>query len=276
MNKPTIQPVLRYPGSKWQLATKIVSYLPKHSLYLEPYCGSADVFLNKAPSDHEIINDINGNIVNLFRMVRTRSDELLTLLELTPWARDEYDASYEPCEDELETARRFLVRCWQAHGTRLNAKTGWRHRGPSSGGATTSLWKQLPDRLRATLVRLRDAEIENKPALEIIQSYPLSCMYVDPPYPLETRTGPLYQNEMVTQDHVDLLTLLNKHRGPVLLSSYANPLYDEMLAGWQRVTMKALAENGLVRTEVLWLNSKAATQQLSFDQMTDMEVGGVA
>lgn len=264
----TLKPILRYPGAKWLLANWIIEQLPPHSLYLEPYCGSSAIFLNKEPCEHEIINDLNGDIVNLFRVLRSHADELIWQINLTPWSREEYYASYEPCENAVERARRFLVRCWQAHGTRLNARTGWRHRGPSSGGATASLWQQLPERLMAIVNRLKDAEIENKPALNIIAEYPDALLYVDPPYELSTRQGKLYSHEMTTADHRALLTALLQHRGPVVLSGYAHPLYDEILAGWQRMTTPALAEHGKQAQEVLWLNEKASgARQLSiFEQ----------
>jgi len=261
--KKPIKPYIKWPGAKWSRAAWIVSHLPSHDLYVEPYCGSAAIFLNKEPVEHEVLNDINSSVYNLFGVLRTRGDELIDLLRLTPWSREEYNASYMPCDDELEAARRFLVRCWQAHGTRLNGKTGWRHRGPSSGGSTTSLWKQMPERLQVTIARLQDAEIEKKPAIDIIREYPQACLYVDPPYELSTRHGALYEHEMDTAGHVELLTVLNQHRGPVILSGYAHPLYDEMLTGWQCVTMPSLAEKGKVRTECLWLNAKAQRRQLS-------------
>lgn len=261
-----MKPYIRWPGAKWLLANWIAEQLPVHTQYLEPYCGSAAVFFHKEPAEHEMLNDLNGDIVNLFRVVRSNSLDLIEQINLTPWSREEYNASYETAESEIEQARRFLVRCWQAHGTRLNGKTGWRHRGPSSGGATTSLWKQLPDRLTATIDRLKDAEIECMPALDIIAAYPDALLYVDPPYELSTRQGKMYSHELTTKDHEDLLFALLRHRGPVVLSGYAHPLYDEALTNWQRLTMPALAEHGKQQTEVLWLNPQACTnKQLTFD-----------
>jgi DNA adenine methylase len=261
-----MKPYIRYPGAKWLLADWIASQLPEHKQYLEPFCGSAAIFLNKEPADHEIINDLNGDIVNLFRVLRSNSLELIEQINLTPWSREEYNNSYQPADSEIERARRFLVRCWQAHGTRLNGKTGWRHRGPSSGGATASLWRQLPDRLAATIDRLKNAEIECMPALEIIKAYPDFLLYVDPPYELSTRQGKMYSYELTTKDHETLLAVLLQHRGPVVLSGYAHELYDSTLAGWHRVTMPALAEHGKQAQEVLWLNPQACkSRQLSFD-----------
>lgn len=261
-----VRPILRYPGGKWLLADWIVSQFPEHTGYLEPYCGSAAVFFHKEPAEHEIINDLNGDLVNLFRVLRSHSLELIDQIHLTPWSREEYDASYAPCEDPIERARRFLVRCWQAHGTRLNGKSGWRHRGPSSGGKTASLWKQLPDRLMAVIDRLKDAEIECLPALDIIKAYPDFLLYVDPPYELSTRNGAMYSHEMTLKDHRELLETLLQHRGPVVLSGYAHELYDTMLERWTRLTMPALAEHGKRAEEVLWLNPQATRErQLTFD-----------
>lgn len=258
-----LKPFIRWPGAKWSRAAWIIEHFPAHTQYLEPYCGSAAVFLNKPAVDHEILNDLDGNIVNLYRVLRTQSEDLIDLLRLTPWSRKEYAASYDRCDEPIEAARRFLVRCWQAHGTRLNGKTGWRHRGPSASGGTTTLWKQLPERLQAMIARLQDAEIENRPALDLISEYPEALLYVDPPYELSTRSGALYAYEMDSSQHTQLLEALDLHRGPVVLSGYACDLYDERLKHWQRVSMPALAETGKVRTEVLWLNERAKHRQLS-------------
>ena len=113
-----IQPVLKYPGAKWSIVKWILGFMPEHEVYLEPFFGSGAVFFNKRPARIETINDIGSDVVNLFRVIRTKTDELAALIEMTPWARDEYLESYYKTGDELEDARRFLVRCWQAYGTR--------------------------------------------------------------------------------------------------------------------------------------------------------------
>lgn len=256
----TIKPILKYPGSKHTLAPWIVSHFPAHITYVEPYMGSCAVFLNKPASEHEVLNDLSSHVVNLFRMLRERGPELADLVAFTPWAREEYAASYELSGDALEDARRFLVRCWQAHGTRLSSKSGWRNRGPAAGGKTASLWNKLPDRILSIVDRLKDAEIECLPALDIIARYnaPDVLLYLDPPYHLDTRHGALYAHEMSEHDHVTMLEAIAHHTGMIVLSGYAHPLYEASLASWQRVTAPALAEHGKVQTEVLWLNPKAA------------------
>lgn len=125
-----IKPPLKYPGAKWSRAQWIIGQLPTFRTYVEPYFGSGAIFFSlDAVPEYAVLNDKSKSVVNLFEMIRTRGPELCAQIELTPWARDEYDASFEQTGEPLEDARRFLVRCWQAHGTRLNGKTGWRNRG---------------------------------------------------------------------------------------------------------------------------------------------------
>jgi len=261
-----VRPILRYPGAKWRLADWIDSYIPPHDVYLEPFFGSGAVFFNKLPSQLETINDINGDVVNLFRILRDSPDELARLIELTPWAREEYLASYEPTDNELERARRFMVRCWQARATRIGFATGWRH--DVKGRLNTSCprtWNELPTVIQAVAGRLKLAQIEQQPAIELIQryAYPGVLIYADPPYPVSTRQRNIYAEEMTDADHVELLNVLKAHPGPVLLSSYENELYNEYLSGWRKTVKQSQAEAGKIATEVLWLNEHALPRQMT-------------
>ena len=255
-----MKPVLRYPGAKWNLAQWIISFFPAHTTYLEPFFGSGAVFFNKLPSKVETINDIDGNVVNLFKVIRDRTEEFMRLVEFTPWARDEYYASYEKTGDELEDARRFLVRCWQAFGANIHRTSGWRN--DTSGRCNMpSQWTNLPGRILNLTARLKDAQIENAEAVGLIKkyNYPDTLIYADPPYPLALRTK-MYAHEMTDADHIELLDALDAHPGPVLLSGYACEMYDNRLKHWRRETKKAQAEKGQVRTEILWINPVAARQ----------------
>ncbi len=256
-------PVLKYRGSKWRLASWIISRFPApdtYSTYVEPFFGSGAVFFSKPASAHEILNDISGDVVNLFRVLREHGRALSALIQMTPWARAEYDASYTPicssCDERLEAARRFLVRCWQAQHLDFTRHTAWRCRGPAAHSSTTSLWSKLPERLLAAVTRLKQAEIECRPALELIacQARPDVLLYVDPPYVLATRgRRRLYAREMSDAEHAALLEALDAHPGPVVLSGYPNALYARRLAHWQRLETTATAEGGGHRTEVLWV-----------------------
>jgi DNA adenine methylase len=264
MESEMIAPVLKYPGAKWKIADWITSNLPHSTHYLEPYFGSGAIYFNLPwQPAHVLLNDISGDIANLFRVIRDRGPELAALIEMTPYARDEFTSSYEErTGDELEDAGRFLVRCWMAIGGKSYCWTGWRRQGFHQS-ATVSVWNKLPARLLAVVDRLKCAEIENRPAIELIRQYasPKVLIYADPPYPRNSRVGGrLYGYEMTDADHEELLDVLIAHPGPVALSSYPNALYDERLVGWVKMSRNALATSSKRRTEVLWLNERATMQ----------------
>ena len=258
-----MKPVLRYPGAKWTLSKWICESLPPHNVYVEPFFGSGAVFFRKEPSYTETLNDIDGNVVNLFKMIRERTQELCEHISLTPWARDEYLASYTPADkaDELERARVFLVRCWQAFGTRTGLKSGWRNRTTGKSPNEPDTWRQLPERVAVAAARLLDAQIENMDAINLIERYnaPNCLIYADPPYMTETRSKGIYAFECDDDYHTRLLDILDAHRGSVVISGYDHVLYNERLTGWQRIEKEAIAEKGARRKEVLWIKAAEGT-----------------
>jgi DNA adenine methylase len=252
-----IKPILRYPGAKWVLSKWICSNLPPHDVYLEPFAGSAAVFFCKEPVHTETLNDMDGNVINLFKVMRERPQELCRAIELTPWARDEYLRSYSAAEAqcELERARLFLVRCWQAFGTRTGIRSGWRNRTTGRSPGEPDTWKLLPERVRLAAERLRQAQIENMDAIELIKRYnaPNCLIYADPPYMPDTRGNGIYAYEFNADEHSRLLDALDAHSGSVVLSGYDHALYSERLAHWRRVEKETRAEKGMQRREVLWI-----------------------
>lgn len=264
-------PVLKYPGSKWSIASWIVNNMPSHRVYLEPFFGSGAVLLNKPRSVIETVNDIDGNIINLFRVIREQPEELARQIEWTPWAREEYinlltsasaDCYFKRTGEPVEDARRMLIRMWMGYGSKTSDRTGWRHNVQSKVGTCCSIvWTGMSERIMAAAERLKGVQIECQPAVELIERYKYQevLIYADPPYLLETRREKRqYKHEMADADHIDLLEALDKHPGPVVLSGYTCQLYDERLKRWTRRTVKAMAEGGRERREVLWLNHVAA------------------
>lgn len=248
---------LRYPGSKWSIAERIVSYFGDHYHYVEPYFGSGAVFFTKTPSPHEFLNDSNSAVVNLFRVLRDRTEELCWALEATPWARDEYDISDKITGDALEDARRFVIRIWQAHASDLAKKTGWKNRGAKQRARGMSLrWQRVPTELAELAIRLKDAEIENRPALDVMRRFSSAdCLiYADPPYLPSTRTQKMYGEEMTEADHLELLETLREHDGPAVLSGYDNKIYNSLLSDWEHISLKPpKVEKAAHRVEKLWV-----------------------
>lgn len=236
--------------------------MPEHETYLEPFFGSGAVLFSKEPSRLETVNDIDGEIVNLFRVIRERPDELAHAIRWTPHSREEYYLSYEDSEDELERARRLIVRLWQGRGGKTSHRTGWRSMIEANGPLPGKEWLRFPEKVAVVAERLKGIQIENRPALELLQRYrrPNVLIYGDPPYVLATRTTSSYRYEMTEGDHAELLDALDMHPGPVLLSGYAHPLYDERLKHWTRDTKKAKAEAGASREKVLWINPIAVSK----------------
>ncbi|MFD1548164.1 DNA adenine methylase [Levilactobacillus fuyuanensis] len=251
--------ILNYPGSKWAMADFIISLMPPHTTYVEPYFGSGAVFFNKTKSKVETINDLDSRVVNFFKVCRDRPEELARAIELTPLSREEHELAYEPSDDPIEDARRFMVRSWQAIGGKTSDHTGWRSNIDKIGGKVGE-WNQLDERILAVADRLKDAQIEHQPALQILDRYnrPGVLAYVDPPYLLSTRTKRHYAVEMTDADHEALLDTLVRFKGKVILSGYPSSMYDSYLCDWHKRYFEAHAEAGQRRQEVLWCNFEPA------------------
>ncbi len=281
---PLTGPVFRYAGAKWRLARWIISHFPQHETYAEPFLGSGCVFFQKPPSRSEYLGDADGRIVEFFRVARTQPEALAHAIDLTPYSRAEYEAamSLPLDEDEVERVRAWLVAQQMSYGGNGHArnKIGWRHNGRDSGhGGVIRQWQALPSRIHQAAARLKDAQLECRDAVELIQVLNGSevLIYADPPYLGSTRGrqgehGKLYRHEMMDEaSHARLLDALDAHPGMVVLSGYASELYDTRLRHWHRVVRTAAAEGGQPREEVLWINP-AATGRLAEEYAARQEV----
>lgn len=257
------RPVLRWHGGKWNLAPWIIGHFPVHRCYVEPFGGAASVLLRKPRSYAEVYNDLDGAAVNLFRVLRSnRASDLVDAVRLTPFAREEFRLAYEPCECPVEQARRLIVRSFMGFGSNgHNRLTGFRANSNRSGTTPARDWINYPDALAEIVERLAGVVIENRDACEVMAAHdtPQTLHYVDPPYVFETRSDGAadYAHEMSDADHERLLNFLRTLQGTVVLSGYPSVLYDEGLAGWQRIERAALADNAKPRTEVLWINRES-------------------
>jgi DNA adenine methylase len=258
-----MESILRWPGSKWRMAKFICNMMPRHDVYCEPFFGSGAVFFTKSPSGTETINDIDSNVINLFRVVRNSADELARVLEMTPYSREEYKASQLNSDDEIEQARRFLVRTWQGFGAKTANMSGWNN-DRTNQRFMPRYWAILPQRILDTVERLKMAQIEHADALDVIEMYNHrnALLYIDPPYLMETRTQLHYECEFSSRKkHIELLELCRKHKGSLIISSYENDLYNTELDGWEKRSMNVAITRG-TRTETIYLNP-ACTRKMS-------------
>lgn len=262
-----LRPVLRWHGGKWTLAPWIIEHMPKHRVYVEPFGGAASVLLRKPRAYAEVYNDLDDEVVNLFRVLRGPSaDALIQALRLTPFASTEFIDAYRYVEDEVERARRLVVRSFMGFGSNAtHRRSGFRSKSNRSGTAPARDWHNYPEHLGRIIERLRGVTILNRPAIEVMAGHdaPETLHYVDPPYVFSTRTDDAddYAHELSDDQHRELLAFLGTLRGRVILSGYASPLYDSALSAWHRVEREHLADGARKRVEVLWMNFKPPVQE---------------
>ena len=255
----------------------IIDSIP-HTAYVESFAGSAAILLNKIPSPVEVYNDVHGEVVNFFKMLRQHGPELLSALELTPYSREEFAFCCEQKEgSSIERARRFFVLARQVrNGLATKASVGrWSYTKKDarrSRALTVSQWLTAIDGLEPITNRLKNVQIENLDALDVIQRYDTeeTLHYVDPPYLMSARTGGVnYAHEFSDEEHLKLLKLLITLKGKVVLSGYINELYPSVLIGWYEYKSPPKFANSTLqngekkeRQEIIWTNFPCETGEL--------------
>lgn len=263
--------VIKYPGSKWSIAEWIISFFPQHHSYLEPFFGSGAVLFTKPRSPIETVNDLDGDVVNLFEWIRKDPEKLAKEIYWIPYSRQVYDQTILALSTETDSFKRAVIFCTKmmmGRGFRTNEiKVGWKNdvQGREAAYAAEG-WAATPERIMQAAERLRRVQIECRPALEVIKRFNFSnvLIYADPPYLLSTRHGKQYRCEMTTDDHVHLLDALKAHKGPVLLSGYDSELYRDALHGWYREEIDVRAQTATKRREILWMNFEPPHKQQMF------------
>ena len=270
--KPVRTPI-GYYGSKRRIANKVIEMLPPHNAWVEGFCGSAALTLAKAPVPIEVINDRDGEIVNLFDQLRNNAEALCRAVALTPYAREEFKISRKSSKqgiDPLERARRFLVATMMTINATIgtSSRCGFSFSQSYARGdkeARVNRWYNLPERLEKVVERLRGVRVENRDACELLEMFanrPATLMYLDPPYFTKRAHGYVIDaNDR--QFHIDLLAACQKAKCMLLISGYQNSLYDETLTaekGWTKSAIETHTRDttgkDYARIEILWMNSQ--------------------
>lgn len=283
MDKTVKRPILRYHGGKWKLAKWITSHFPDHKVYVEPYGGAGSVLLRKPRSYAEIYNDLDEEIVNLFKVVRDNGAKLKQALMFTPFARNEFELSYEPTDNDFERARRTVIRSFMGFGSSSVTKivtgkssttfrtkgentsiykpsTGFRSNSNRSGTIPAHDFKNFPDALETIIERLRGVVIENRDGCTVMNQHDSvnTLHYIDPPYVLGTRwqreKTKSYNYEMTDEEHINLCKVIRNLNGYVIISGYDNEIYNDLLNDWYQTYRKTYADGAKERVEKLWIN----------------------
>ncbi|MCP4149850.1 MAG: DNA adenine methylase [bacterium] len=264
--KPTTvvrHPPLKYFGSKWRIAPWIISHFPEHDHYIEPCGGGASVLLRKSESSLESYNDIDGDVVNLFRVIREQPEELIRLLDLTPWAEDEFKFCLQPCENRLERARRFLASNMMCiHGGNKEDMSSWRRTigYRTIGDAPKKKRNKRIISIEGVTKRLKSVQIFNRSYDYFLsEKYDREShlVYIDPPYLHETRrSSQKYAHEWDNSEHEKLFELVKDMVSMVVISGYNCSLYRDMYegGGWIRHDKDARINGGKTRVESIWIN----------------------
>lgn len=256
-------------GGKFNHLDWLLPLLPRTKHYCEPFGGSAAVLLNRDPSEVETYNDLDGEVVNFFEVLRNKKDELIYSIGMTPFAREEFQSAINSNGNghglsDLERARRFFVRARQVRtGLAQTASNGrWANcllTSRAGMAGAVSRWLGSVEGLEYIASRLLRVQIEHDEAARVIQRYdsPDTLFYCDPPYPHESRGDRnAYAYEMTDQMHVELASILKRVKGKVAMSGYRCELLDKLYKGWNRnvgKSKKALSIKS-ERTEILWTN----------------------
>lgn len=273
------KPLMRYHGSKWKIAPWVISHFPEHNTYVEPFGGSASVLLRKPISNNEVYNDINNEVVALFRVLRDSkaAAELEKMVALTPYSRVEFEMAQLPADSDIEIARRLLVRANMAFGSggATYQVGGFRTYTNRPGKSLAAHWRETGEKIMIVANRLSGVIIENKDAVSLINEHARkdTLFYLDPPYLHNTRNAApeAYKDEMSDDQHIALLSSIKRlakaNKGMFVLSGYASELYDDILIndGWRKQSRQVSAsgrKGGVIRTECLWLSPNCMPGQM--------------
>lgn len=254
-------------GGKFSHLDWLLPLLPRTTHYCEPFGGSAAVLINREPSPVETYNDIDGDVVNFFRVLRDQKEALIEAIGLTPFAREEFELALAETDEtvsDLERARRFFVRARQVRsGLAQTASSGrWAHcllTSRAGMAGAVSRWLGSVEGLSEIVQRLLRVQIENAPAIEVINRYDSeeTLFYCDPPYPHASRgDSNAYGYEMTDDEHRALAEVLRNVKGKVAISGYRCDLLDALYGDWYRIEapVKLVHSVKQPRTEVLWTN----------------------
>lgn len=272
--------VFGWYGGKFSHLDWLLPLLPTCHHYCEPFSGSAAVLLNRAPSPVETYNDIDGDVVTFFRVLRDHHEDLIRAIALTPFSREEYhQAIYDSSADitDVERARRFYIKARQtrtelAQTASLGRWANCKDTSRSGMSGVVSRWLGGVDALDEIARRLIRVQIENRPAVDLIRLYDSAktLFYCDPPYLHATRGDTkAYGFEMDENQHREFAKTVNECVGMVAVSGYDHPLMEQLFpAGRWFKSMgldKTIHSTKSTRQEVLWTNYDPQNQKGLFE-----------
>jgi DNA adenine methylase len=233
--------------------------------------------MRKPRSFGEVYNDLDEDVVNVFRILRNpeKAQRLKEMLSLTPYSRKDFRSSYDPPVDDLDRAYKLIIRSFLGFGSASANRvhmTGFRSNASRNGTIPAVDWANWPGEVVNFVERLRGVVIECRDAKAVMTQHDgcETLHYVDPPYPFSTRSslknrngnclGHYYRHEMTDDQHRDLAEFLKSLNGLVIVSGYGCELYDrELYPDWERHEKSHMADGAKPRLEVIWMNAACSS-----------------
>jgi DNA adenine methylase len=284
--KKDLIPPFGYMGGKGNHKTKINKFIPRTNVYVEPYAGAANLFLYRNPVKTEILNELNSDIINLYRILRDDYQKMEKIINQTFYSRKEFAKclkwfwNEELYNNELERFWAFYIMFNQGFGGMYCKSEGdWGRAVLASTknmAEVSSKWTAHQNLFEKWHQRLNNTYLYNQDALEVIRKYdsPNTVFYLDPPYVESTRKSEKYKHEMTNNHHQELINLILQVEGSVTLSGYNNEIYKQLEdCNWKRFDFatsssmagkikgsklqgKGSATKHAARTESIWINPR--------------------
>jgi DNA adenine methylase len=267
MTKAALEhPIMRYYGGKWRMASWIVSHFPEHDIYVEPFAGAASVFFHKPEAQLEVLNDLDGEVVNLFKVLQAPEtrDRFLEYVYYTPYSRQTLYETYGEAslsKDPVVRAANYFIRVTMSYAHTFHRRSGFSTRQELNVVRCSDLvnWATNLPNLYAASNRLRRTLIENYPAEKIVRIYddPLCLIYCDPPYHGVEDSRSHYSSNLSEKGHIELAVALHESQSMAIISNYLSDLYIEMYKDWRLFTRNNLNMSSKSAVEGLWLSPSA-------------------
>lgn len=225
MKQFNLRTPISYYGGKQKLVSTIVKFIPEHNLYCEPFLGGAAVFFGKQPSNVEVVNDTNKELINFYKVCKNRFHDLSALTRTTLHSREDHDSAWiiynKPhLFDEVRRAWAVWVLSTQSFSAMLDGSWGY---DKSDNTTTKKISNKREEFTEQLAIRLQNAQIECADATYVILSRDTekSFFYCDPPY-YNSNCG--HYDGYTEADFENLLSTLAKIKGKFMLSSYPSDL----------------------------------------------------
>ena len=262
-------------GGKKYLAGWLSQYIPEHVCYVEPFAGGAKLFFSKGPSPVEVLNDVDNELVNLYRVIKNneKRQKLINILNETPYSRSVFRSwkyGDKTTLDDIEKAVRYFYLCRASFAGDVE-RGGFGMPSKGTGRNPARTLRTAIDSLDIIADRLKSAVIECLDYADCISRYDseTTLFYCDPPY---LNTGHYYGDNFTLQDHYRLSELLHGIKGHAMVSHYQNSLYDSLYHGWHRYeyqsfkgSYKSEGEGKPKTTEVLYCNFEPVKNRSLFN-----------